>query len=214
MPEIIKGRNIKVEVAATFATAKVVTAITKASPGVATSNAHGLLNGTVGYFKDVEGMAQLEGQACRVSATAANTFELQGLNTSNFSAFTDQADFITAATWLTLAECTSYQIPDGTADKLDTGALIDVAKKEENGFLAAQSITLSVLAKTTPSAAMQIIESAAQAGGNVLVRITLNDGAVRIAYGEPSTAGENVQKGQVGTGSLTIAVKGFVLKLA
>lgn len=214
MPEIIKGRNIKVEVAATFGAAKVVTAITQASPGVATCAAHAMANGTCGYFKNVEGMAQLEGQAARVANQAAGTFELQGLNTTNFPAFTDQSDFFPAASWLTLAESTSYQIPDGSADKLDTTALIDVVKKEENGFLAAQSLTLNVHAKTAPSAAMALIESAAQAGGNVLIRITLNDGAVRIAYGEPSTAGENVQKGQTGTGSLTISVKGFVLKLA
>jgi len=31
---------------------------------------------------------------------------------------------------------------------------------------------------------------------------------------EPSLPGEDVQQGQVGTGSLDMAVKGFVLKLA
>ena len=73
---------------------------------------------------------------------------------------------------------------------------------------------IGTLAKTTLSAAMAKIEGAAQAGTKLLFRITLNDGAVRIFYGEPSLAGENVQKGQVGTGSFDVAVKGYVLKLA
>ena len=58
-----KGRNIRVEIAATYSAAKVVTAVTLASPGVATSTAHGMANDTVGYFTGVGGMAQLESQA-------------------------------------------------------------------------------------------------------------------------------------------------------
>lgn len=214
MSEIVKGRGIKVELAATLAAAKVVSAVTKANPGVATSTAHGMPNGTVGFLTSLEGMVQLEGQACRVAATAANTFELQGLNTTNFSDFSGASDFIAAATWVTLAEATSYVIGGGDPEKLNTTTLIDVIKQEENGLLAAQTLQLNTLAKTTPSAAMAIVEAAAQAGSKLLWRITLQDGCVRICYGEPSPPGENVQQGQVGTGSLSVTVKGFILKLA
>lgn len=212
--QIVKGRGVKVEIAATLNPAKVVTGVTKASPGVATSAAHGMANGTVGFFAGVEGMVQLEGQACRVANQAAGTFELQGLNTGNFSDFTGSADFITAATWLTLAEATSYQIGGGEAEKLNTTALVDVIKQEENGLLAPQTLQFNTLAKTSLSAAMAKVEAAAQDGTKLLWRITLQDGSVRIAYGEPSLPGENVQQGQVGTGSLSVTVKGFVLKLA
>lgn len=214
MTEIVKGRNVKVEIASAFATAVVVTAISQDSPGVATATALGLANGVVGYFSGVEGMVQLEGQACRVANQATNTFELQGLNTTNFSAFTGSADFITASAWQTLSEATSYQINGGAAEKLDVTTLLDVVKKEENGLLAAQSLQIDVLAQSVPSAALALIEAAAQSGTKVLLRITLNDGSVRIAYGEPSLPGESVQKGAVGTGSFDVSVKGFVLKLA
>lgn len=62
----VKGRGVRVEIAATYSAAKVVTAVTLANPGVATSAAHAMANDTVGYWSGVAGMAQLEGQATRV----------------------------------------------------------------------------------------------------------------------------------------------------
>ena len=124
MPNV-KGRGIRVEIAATFGTAKVVTAVTKANPGVATSTAHAMTANTVGYFDTVVGMVQLEKQACRVKNPTANAFDLQGLNTTNYSDFTS-GNFIPVATWQTLAEATSYRFGGGSAEKLNATRLIDI----------------------------------------------------------------------------------------
>ena len=209
----VKGRGVRVEIAATYAAAKVVTAVTTASTGVATSAAHGLANDTVGYWSGVAGTAQLEGQATRVKNTATNSFDLQGLNTSGYSAFT-AGNFIPVATWATLSEATSYDIGGGAAEKLDVTRLIDITKQEEQGLLPVSNVTMDVIAQDTPSAAMLLLEAAVQTQGAVVVRITLGNGAVRVYRAEPSLPGESVQQGQVGTGSLDMAVKGFVLKLA
>ena len=212
MPNV-KGRGVRVEIAATYAAAKVVTAVSLAATGVATSTAHGLANDTVGFWSGVAGMAQLEGQATRVKNQAANTFELQGLNTTNYSAFT-AGNFTPVATWATLSEATSYSIGGGAAEKLDVTRLIDITKQEEQGLLPVSNVSMNVIAQDTPSAAMLLLESAVQSQGAVVVRITLANGAVRVFRAEPSLPGEDVQQGQVGTGSLDLAVKGFVLKLA
>jgi hypothetical protein len=209
----VKGRGVRVEIAATYGTAKVVTAVTQAATGVATSTAHGMANDTVGYWSGVSGMAQLEGQATRVKNTATNNFDLQGLNTTNYSAYT-AGTFTPVATWATMSEATSYDIGGGAADKLDATRLLDITKQEEQGLLPVSNVTLTVLAQDTPSAAMQLLESAVQTQGAVVVRITLPTGAVRVFRAEPSLPGENVQQGQLGTGTLDMAVKGFVLKLA
>lgn len=209
----IKGRNVRVEIAATFDADITVTAVTQASPGVATAAAHGLANDEVGYFYDVTGMEQLEKQACRVKNQAANTFELQGLNTTNYSAYTG-GKFKPVATWALLSESTSYSIGGGAGEKLDVTRLIDTVRKTEQGLLPEQTISVNVLAQDTPGAALQLIESAVQTQGFVVVRITLANGAVRIACCEPSTPGEDVQIGAIGTGSMDFAAKGFVLKLA
>lgn len=209
----VKGRGVRVEIAATYAAAKVVTAVSLTSPGVATSAAHGLANDTVGYFSTVTGMVQLEDQACRVKNQAANTFELQGLNTSGYSAFT-AGNFVPAATWATLGEATSYSIGGGASEKLDVTTLLDIVRKEEAGLLPVSNVSINVVAQDTPSAAQLLLEAAIQTQGKVLVRITLGNGAVRVFRAEPSIPGEDVQVGAVGTGSLDMAVKGFVLKLA
>jgi hypothetical protein len=209
----VKGRNVKVEIAATYGSDVTVTAITLASPGVATATSHGQANGTVGYFYDVGGMAQLEKQAVRVANQATNTFELQGLNTTGYAAYTS-GKFKPVATWSTLSEATSYSIGGGAADKLDVTTLLDIVRKEEQGLLPTQNVTMNVIAQDTPSAAMILLQNAVQTQGIVVVRITLGNGAVRVFTGEPSTPGEDVQVGAVGTGSLDFAAKGFVLSLA
>lgn len=209
----VKGRNVRVEFGATYGSAIPVSAVSLANPGVATSTAHGLADASAGYFDAVLGMEQLNGQGIRVDAPAANTFSLQGLNTTSFPAF-GSGNFFPVLTWLTLAEATSYSIGGGGANKLDTSRLIDTIAQEENGLLSAQTLAFNIIAQTNPSAALALIEAAAQAGTKLVCRIThLVDGAVRICYGEPSFPGEDVQQGAVGTGALQMSVKGFVLKL-
>lgn len=209
----VKGRGIRIEIAATYSAAKTVSAVTLANPGVATSSAHGMANDTIGYFNAVSGMAQIEKQACRVKNQTTNTFELQGLNTTNYSAYT-AGTFIPVATWQTLAEATSYSRGGGASEKLDASRLIDIIKVEEQGQLPADGFTINILAQDTPSAAMALLEAAAQSQGSVVVRVTLGSGAVRVLNAEPSLPGEDVQVGQLGTGSLSLAVKGYVLQLA
>ena len=209
----VKGRGVRVEIAATYGTPITVTAVTKAGPGVATSAAHGQSNDTCGYFSSVSGMVQLEDQAIRIKNKATDTFELQGLNTTNYTAFTS-GTFTPVATWATLSESTSYSLGGGASEKLDVTTLIDIVRKEGQGYLPVQSVTTNVIAQDTPSAAQLLLESAVQTQGRVTVRITLANGAVRIFRGEPSTPGEDVQLGALGTGSLDFAVKGFILKLA
>ena len=209
----VKGRGVRVEIAATYAAPKTVTALTLANPGVATSAAHGLANDTIGYWTITSGMAQLQGQATRVKNQATNTFELQGLDTSNYSTW-GAGTFTPVATWQTLSEATSYSIGGGASEKLDVTTLLDTTRQEEIGLLPVQNVTMNVIAQDTPSAAMQLLESAVQTQSRVTVRITLQNGAVRVFRAEPSVPGEDVQQGAVGTGSLEFAVKGFVLKLA
>ena len=209
----VKGRGVTVAISASYSTPIAVTAVTQASPGVATSVAHGLNNNDVGYFSGVVGMSQLDYQACRVKNKTTDTFDLQGLATTGYAAFVS-GNFTPVATWATLAESTSYSLGGGASEKLDVTTLLDIVRKEELGLLPVQSVTMNVIAQDTPSAAMQLLETAVQTQGVVVVRITLNNGAVRIFTAEPGTPGEDVQQGAVGTGSLDMAVKGFILKLA
>lgn len=210
----IKGRGIKIEIAATYAAADSGWAVSNANPGVATKTSHAVVNNDVGYFTGVVGMDQLDGQAVRAKNKTANTFDLQGLDTTTMGTQTGTCDFVKVATWATLAEATAYRIGGGTADKLDATRLIDTKKQEEPGQLPTDSVSIDVLAQDTPSAAMQVLLAAVQTQALVLVRITLGNGAVRLLRGEPTLPGEDVRVGQLGTGTLDITVKGTVLQLA
>ena len=96
------GRGVRVEIGTTEGSAKTVSAITGANPGVATSTAHGLLTKSVGYFTGVEGMVQLEGQAARLGTVATDTFALEDIKTTAYGTFSGSADFIPITAWSTL----------------------------------------------------------------------------------------------------------------
>lgn len=206
------GRGVRIEVAATYAAAKTVSAITNEATAAATSTAHTLVDGTVGYLSGVTGMVQVEGMAVRVDNPTTDAFDLQSLNTTNFSAFTGTCSFTPVATWATIGIATSYSIGGGDAEKLDNTVLLDDVKQEINGLLASQSVSINVNAETFNSQSMQLIEDAARGAQAMVFRVTLKDGSIRCFRGEPSLPGEDVQKGAIGTGSFTVTVKGFVIK--
>ena len=208
------GRSVTVEVGDDSGPSKTITAVTKANPGVATSVAHGLADGKVGYFSGVAGMVQLEGQIVRVNAPSADTFELEGLNTSAYPTFTGSCTYKTVGTWQTLTEAKGYSIGGGEFDKLDSTRLIDVIKQEEAGYLSSQTATINLVSQTTPSLALAQIKAAAVAGAYLSFRVTLADGAVRVWRGQPSLPNEDVQGGQVGSGSISVTVKGVVIEAA
>ena len=73
--------------------AKTITAVTQASPGVLTSATHGFSNGDEIYITGVGGMTQLNDRNFIVANATANTFTLKDLfgvaiNTTAFTAFT------------------------------------------------------------------------------------------------------------------------------
>lgn len=209
----VKGRGIRIEVASLFGSPIAITDVSNASPGVVTKVAHGLTAGMAGYFTGLDGMVQLEDQAIRVAGVTTDSFTLQGLDTTDYSDWVS-GNLVMASTWSTLAEATSYSIPDANSEDLDATTLLDVIDVTEAGNLSAQPLTVNVLAKETLSAAMTLIEAAARKGTKMLVRITLQQGAVRLYYGIPSAPGEDVQAKALGKGSLSFKGRGFLLKLA
>nr|WP_297526948.1 phage tail tube protein [uncultured Roseateles sp.] len=207
----IIGRGVRVEVALTYGTPIVVSAITKTDPAVMTLAAgHGQAAKKVGYLNSVEGMVQLEGQAVRIASVATNDATLEDVDTSVSADFTGAAEFVPVATWGTVAKATSYEIGGGDGDSIDTTVLLDDIKQEENGQLAAQTLNIGINSEDLSSAAMAFIKKAARNQQFVTFRITLKTGAVRVCRGQPSLPGESVQKSALGTGQFSVKVKGFV----
>lgn len=68
--------------------AKTITAITNANPGVVTSASHGYTNGDLVVLGAISGMTQLNGKEVTVANVTTNTFELSGVNTTAYGAYT------------------------------------------------------------------------------------------------------------------------------
>lgn len=215
MVDIVKGRNVRVEVGYTEGTPQAVTAVTQDNPGVATVPAHGLAMGSVGYFDDVEGMDPLNGQAVRLAAggsPTADNFSLEEIKTTLFADFIS-ANFIPITAWRTLSQSTQYQLGGGAPRTEDVGTLLDTTEKLETVKLSAETVTIDVRSLEEDNEAMQKIREVARDAGNLVFRITLALGAQRIFLGQPNIPGESLAQGGTGTGQLTVTVKGQIVYL-
>jgi len=221
MSEIAKGRGVRVEIGYTESAEKTVTAVSKDSPAQVTSTAHGLAFGSVGYFKDVEGMDQLDGQAVRIAdpgSPDANFFLAEDIDSTNFADFSS-GKFVPIATWRTLSQSTQYQLGGGAPRTEDVGTLIDTVDKLETIKLAAETVTFDVRSLTEDNEAMAKIRSTARGLGRLVFRIThppkagFTVGAQRVFYGQPSIPGESLGQGGTGAGQLTVTVRGQICYL-
>jgi hypothetical protein len=86
----------------------VITGITKANPAVVTSAAHGLANSDTCYITAVGGMTQVNDLMFTVANRTANTFELQGIDSSAYGVYTS------GGRW-------DKYLTEGTEDDFDIG---------------------------------------------------------------------------------------------
>lgn len=67
--------------------ARTISGITRANPAVVTSAGHGFSNGDTVYIRNVNGMTQVNNGVFTVANAAANTFQLQGVNSSSYNSY-------------------------------------------------------------------------------------------------------------------------------
>lgn len=132
MAVITKWSNVAVSVQSALAATKTITAITKASPGVVSSTAHGYSNGDY-VLLSVQGMYQLNYRVMRVSAVATDSFSLEGEDTTGYATFVSgTAQKITFGT--TLATLTNINASGGDFDFVDTTTIHDSIKTQIPGL--------------------------------------------------------------------------------
>lgn len=171
--QAIIGTNVTVEVQQTLDSAKTVSGLTKANPGVATSTAHGFSNGDVVVFTVTAGMVELDGQAVRVANVTTNTFELEGLDTSAYSTWSaGTCKEITA--FQTLAAAQNISMPNPAPPKIDVTTLIDKTKQYQYGLPEAPDGTISGLFNPGGTAE-GLIKAATKANTPLTFRLTFSD---------------------------------------
>lgn len=117
MATVTKWSNVAVAMQSALATSVTITAISKASPGVATAT-NTLANGDY-VLLSIQGMYQLDGKVVRVTAVSGSSFTLEGVDTTTFDTFSSgTAQKITFGTSITSA--TSMNASGGDFDFIDT----------------------------------------------------------------------------------------------
>lgn len=207
----ISGRDCKIEVALTFDSAISPTAVSKANPGVATLSSHAVETGDVGFWSVTAGMVELHEQAVYCTDTDANTFTMNGLDTTNYTTYT-AGSLVLAATWGTVSEAAGYTVGGGAAAQLDDTRLLDVKTRNVAGLLAPQDVTIDIRNPVTSGAALAFLENKAVNSAKVLIRISKGGTVLRVLYGQPSLAGESLQAGALASGQISITVPGWVTK--
>lgn len=170
----ILGTNVKVEVQKTLGSDLTVTALTLANPGVATSVAHGLSNGDVVVFTVTAGMVELDQQAVRVAGVTADTFQLEGLDTTDYSTWSaGVANEVTV--WSTLSNSQNISMPNPAPTKIDITTLIDKSKQYAFGLPDAPDGTISGLFNPNLEA-VTLIKAATKANTALVFRVTFAAG--------------------------------------
>lgn len=221
MSNYIIGSGVKVEIGLTEGASKIIGAISLANPGVASAVAHGLSFGSVGYFDNVIGMDQIDGQAAKVTdagSPSADNFALEDINTTTFAPFISGI-FVPVTAFSTLAQSTDVDLGGGAAKTADTTTLIDTREKQVSILNAFETVTISLLSLKDDNQAMAKIRAVARVLGFLVFRMTYPPssgqtiGAQRLFRGQPSLPGEKTSKAAVGTGQLSVTIQGQVCYL-
>ena len=132
MAVISKWANVAVSVQSALAATKTITAITKASPAVVSSTAHGYSNGDY-VLISAQGMYQVNYRVFRVASVATDSFALEGEDSTNYGTFVSgTAQKITFGT--SLATLTSINASGGDFDFIDTTTIHDNIKTQVPGL--------------------------------------------------------------------------------
>lgn len=133
----IVWKNVAVSMQSAIAATKTITAITKANPGVATSAAHGYANGDI-LFLLVVGMSQINEKVVRVANQTLDTYELEGVNTTDFDTFFSGTS--AALTFGTpISSATTVNASGGDFDFIDTTTIHVNTKSQMPGLPGAIS---------------------------------------------------------------------------
>ena len=136
--------NVAVAMQSALGADKILSAVTQANPGVATSAAHGLLNGAYTYLSSIQGMYQIDGMVTRVANKTTDNFDLEGIDTRNYGAFTSgKANEITFGT--SLGTGLTINVSGGDFEKIDYTTIHDSVRRQLIGLANPIEIQLDTI---------------------------------------------------------------------
>lgn len=178
--------GLKLFMESAIATAKTISGITKAAPGVVSSTAHGFTNND-NVLLEVQGMVELNGRLFKVVNVAADTFQLAGvdgstgIDTTLYNTFSSgTAKKVTLGTSITGVQ--EFTFSGGDIKTVDTTTVNDLVDTQIVVGAAAQAADLTMQWDPS-SAAQQAMISAFQTRANKGFKVMWPDGAFVLWYG-------------------------------
>lgn len=166
--------KVAVAVQTVLAAAKTITAITKASPGVASSTAHGYTDGDIVLLK-VTGMTEVNHMLVRVDNSVTNAFDLEGVDTTLFSTFVSgTAEKLTFGA--SASTFTDVNASGGEPKPVDITTIHDDTDREQPGSKTALSYSFASLWDPADAALVEL-KKADNVKGERCVALTFASGA-------------------------------------
>lgn len=178
--------GLKLFMESAIATAKTISGITKAAPGVVSSTTHGFVNNDI-VLLEVQGMVELNGRLFKVVNVAADTFQLAsvdgttGIDTTLYNTFSSgTAKKVTLGTSITGVQ--EFTFSGGDIKTVDTTTVNDLVDTQIVIGAAAQAADLT-MQWDPASAAQQAMIAAFQTRANKGFKVMWPDGAFVLWYG-------------------------------
>lgn len=202
-------------IATTYGSAKPVSAVTNASPAVATSTAHGLSNGALVLV--ASGWSRLNARVLRLASVATNAASFEGFDSSSTSVFTPGGGIgtmteITALTQIT--QIMGFETTGGDQQFVNYSFLEQDFETQLPTITSAQSIKISIA--DDPSLAGYIaLKAAGEARATRALKLLLKDGSFVLYNGVVSfNETPTVTKGAIMTVSATFSLTGRPVRYA
>jgi hypothetical protein len=173
MANVSKWSAVAIAVQSALGSALTISAITKANPGQVTSTAHGLTNGDY-VVLSVHGMYQIDAMVVRVAGATTNTFNLEGVDTTNYDTFTSgSCQKITFGT--TLSTAVGLSASGGDFDMIDITTIHDNVKKQIPGAANPSTFSFNSIWDVA-DAGLLALRAASDAQAQRAVRFTFANG--------------------------------------
>lgn len=172
--------NVSVAMQSALGAATTISAITQANPGVATSTSHGYSD-TNYLLLDVVGMSQIDERIFRVDNSDANTYELEGEDTTNYDAFTSgTAKLVTFGT--SIGTIRTLTASGGDPNFIDVTTIHDNVQKQIPGLASAISYSLENIWDVSDTALLAM-KTASDESTQRAFKFTFSDGQIMVFNG-------------------------------
>lgn len=150
-----------------------ITAITQANPAVVTSTAHGLTNGDKVKITGVNGMTEVNNNVYTVTATTDDTFSLDGVNSSAYTAYAS------GGTWkevkkVYLADLHDSLLDGASVDFDGSSGLLYGSPVEGDAYIEVADLSGAIAAQATAEIQTTVALPAILGGGTFQVTIPAN----------------------------------------